>query len=277
MPTFPCPNPTTLEVRIPGGEIHLAAEPRDTAAVEVTPYDDSAASREAAEQITVEFHGDRLAIYSPEPVGRVLRWRVPQVRVTAHVPAGSDASLNVAAADTTCRGDWGSVVLNAASGHTVLDRLNGDLTVHCATGGVKVEEVGGRFTANAAAGDLTARRVGGPIEIKTASGNVSVDRADADVEIKTASGDVRVGATRQGRVRTNTVSGDVSVGVLAGTAVWLDLNSLTGDTRSDLAMGSDVEAHAVTEHSLTIQARAVSGSINVHRVTPAESTTTPRD
>lgn len=277
MPTFPCPNPITLEVRIPGGEIHLAAEPRDTAEVEVTPYDDSAASREAAEQTIVEFHGDRLAIYSPEPVGRVLRWRVPQVRVTAHVPAGSDASLNVAAADTTCRGDWGSVVLHAASGDTVLDRLTGDLTVHCATGGVKVEQVGGRVTAKAAAGDLAAGRIGGPIEIKTASGGVSVERADADVAIKTASGDIRVGAVRQGRVHTNTVSGDVSVGVVAGTAVWLDLNSLAGETRSDLAMGGDVEAHGATAHSLTIQARAVSGSINVHRVTPAESTTTQRD
>jgi hypothetical protein len=264
MPEFPCPNPITVEVRIAGGSLELTAEPRDTAQVEITPYDDTDAARQAAEQARVELTGDRLVITTPESTGWAMRWRVPRVRITARVPTGSSGKLRVAAADTACRGQWAGLNLGNASGSADFDEVTGDLTVNSASGDLRVQRVGGRLTVKTASGDVWARQVAGSVDVKTASGNVQIEDAGADVNVKSASGDARVGAARQGSVRVATVSGDVAVGVVSGTGVWMDLNSLTGNTRSDLTMGGDA---AEAGHSLTVQARAVSGNIDVYRVT----------
>jgi hypothetical protein len=61
-----------------------------------------------------------------------------------------------------------------------------------------------------------------------------------------------------------TASGDVSVGVAAGTGVWLDLNTASGSTTSDLAMGGG-PSEGVREAALEVRIRTASGDIDVHR------------
>jgi hypothetical protein len=68
---------------------------------------------------------------------------------------------------------------------------------------------------------------------------------------------------RRGAVRVDTVSGAASVGVAAGTGVWLDLRTLSGSTSSDLNPGDQAPP---TGHDLELQVRTVSGDIDVHRV-----------
>jgi hypothetical protein len=264
MPEFPCPGPITVDLRITGGTVELHAEPRDTAVVEVAPYDDSAASREAAEQTRVELTGDTLLIAGPEAPGWLLR-RSPRLRVSARVPADSAGRLRVASADVTGHGRWSHVKLNTASGDAYVEQVAADLSVNTASGDVRAVQVGGRLTVNSASGDVSAERVDGSVDVKSASGDVQVEQAGADVNVKTASGDTRIGATRHGTVRATTVSGDVSVGVVSGTGVWLDLNTLSGRTSSDLEMGG--EPGTPSQPDLTVQVRTVSGNIDVHRVT----------
>lgn len=266
MPEFPCPGPVTVDVRLAGGNLELHAESRDTATVEVSPYDDSAASREAAEQARVELAGDTLTISAPEPGGWAIRWRHARLRVSARVPTGSTGRVKTASADVSCRGEWARVDLTTASGDVDVEQVTGDLAVNTASGDLRIGQVGGEFTVKTASGDVTARRTTGAVEVKSASGDVQLDETGADVSVKTASGDTRIGAARRGSLRTTTVSGDVSIGVVSGTRLWLDLNSLSGQTRSDLTMDGEGEA-GPPSHELAIQARAVSGSINVHRVT----------
>jgi hypothetical protein len=273
MPEFPCPGPITVDLRLAGGTVELHAEPRDTAVVEIAPYDASDASQQAAEQTRVELAGDTLLIAAPDSSGWAIRWRVPRLRVTARVPAGSSARIRVAAADVTGHGEWSQVKLNAASGDAYLERVTGDLTVNTASGDVRAVQVGGRFTVVTASGDVSAQQVAGAIDIKSASGDVQIEESAADVNVKTASGDTQVRAARYGAVRANTVSGDVSVGVVSGTGVWLDLNTLTGRTSSDLNMTGAGGAETPADHTLTVQVRTVSGNIDIHRVTlPAPAT-----
>lgn len=264
MPEFPCSTPVTVDARLAGGSLELIAEPRETATVEVAPYDDSDAARDAAERTQVEFTVDRLVIAAPDASGWALRWRAPRVRVTVRVPTDSSGRLRSASAETSCHGQWAAIQLNTASGAAEIDRVTGDLTVNTASGNLRADQAGGRLTVKTASGDVTARQVGGSADVKTASGNVQLDDAGADANVKTASGDVRVGAARHGTVSAHTVSGDVSVGVVTGTGVWMDLSSVSGQTRSDLAMSGEQGGGG---HQLTIQARTVSGNIDVHRVT----------
>jgi DUF4097 and DUF4098 domain-containing protein YvlB len=265
MPEFACSGPINVDVRLAAGSVDLYAESRDTATVEVEPYDNSDASRDAAAQTRVELSGDTLTIAAPEGSGWLLR-RSGRLRVTARVPTGSSGRLRVATADISGHGQWRDVKLNTASGDAHFEQVAQDLTINSATGDVRAGTIGGRLTVKTASGDVTARQVSGSVDVTSASGDVQLDEANADVSTKTAAGNLRIGATRQGTLRLNTVSGDVSIGVVSGTGVWLDLNTLSGKTRSDLDMGGE-GGGATPEHTLTLQVRTVSGNIEIHRVT----------
>jgi hypothetical protein len=264
MPEYPCSGPVTVDLRLGGGSCEIRAEPRDTALVEVEPYDNSDAAREAARDTRVELSGDTLVISAPETGGWLFR-RAPRLRVTAAVPTGSSGRLRVASADISCYGEWDQVKANTASGNVYVERANGDLSINSASGDIRAGQIDGRLTVNTASGDIATTRVIGPVEIKGASADVEIDEIGGDLRTSTASGDVRVGSARQGAISVNSASGDVSLGVVAGTGVWLDLNTLSGRTRSDLSVG---EQSPPTGHDLSIQVRTMSGDIDIHRVNP---------
>lgn len=259
---FPCPDPVRVDLRVSGGTCHLRAEERDTATVAVEPYDTSDASEEAARDTKVELSGDTLVITAPE-TGGWLRRRVPRIRVTVAVPTGSSGRLRVASADLACEGQWADLKLNTASGDVTVDHTTADLTVNTASGNVRADQVGGRLTVNTASGDISVRHVAGPVEIKGASADIEIGELGDGLRSHTASGDVRIGAAGKGSIAITAASGDVSIGVLAGTGVWMDLNTLSGRTRSDLDVQSDATP---TGHQLSLQVRTASGDIAVRRV-----------
>jgi hypothetical protein len=262
MSEFACPGPVTVDVRVGSGAVDLYAEPRETAEVEVTPYDNTDAAREAASETRVELSGDTLVIAAPEASGWLFR-RLPRVRVVARVPESSTGYVKVASADATCHGVWSQVKVNTASGDVHVDSVTGDLSVNSASGDVRAGRVDGGLSVNTASGDVKAKHVAGSVEVKGASADVEVDDLGGDLRSNTASGDVRVGAARRGTVRVNSASGDVSVGVVSGVGVWMDLNTLSGRTSSDLDMSGDSPP---ASHDLTVQVRTMSGDINIHRV-----------
>jgi DUF4097 and DUF4098 domain-containing protein YvlB len=139
-----------------------------------------------------------------------------------------------------------------------------------------------------ASGDLTAREVAGGVNVQTASGDVRIDVAQGAVSIASVSGDVRIdeaydnvsantvsgdqelGAVMTGRVTSQSVSGDVRIAVRRGSRVFLDCNTLSGDTSSEL----DVTADAPTGDGplVEIKAKTVSGDIKITRAAaPATS------
>ena len=66
-------------------------------------------------------------------------------------------------------------------------------------------------------------------------------------------------------------SGDVKIGVEAGTGVWLDVNTASGSTRNELTMGADAPGAtaASTGATLELRVRTASGDIDIRRVTGA--------
>lgn len=262
MHEFPCDGPVQVDLRQGNGTCELRAEPRDTATVEVEPYDNTEAGRQAARDTRVELSGDTLVVAAPEGGGWLFR-RTPRLRITVAVPNGSSGRLRVASADLSCRGEWRDIKINTASGDVDVERTTGDLTVNTASGDVRAGHVGGRLTVNSASGDVSASRVDGAVEVKGASADVEVDDLRGDLRSHTASGDVRVGTASRGSITVNSASGDVSIGVTSGTGVWLDLNTFSGRTSSDLTLSGDAPP---ADHQLTIQVRTMSGDIDVHRV-----------
>jgi hypothetical protein len=262
MPEFDTPRPITLAVDLPAGSVEVFAEPRETANVEVDPYDDREASREAAANARVQVTGDRLTIAAPEQAGWLWR-RGGRLRVRAHVPQDSALQLTLASADANCRGRLRSAQVRTASGDVTVEEVADDATAKSASGDLLFERVGGELRADSASGDIVIGRVGGAATVGSASGRVEIGDAGGSVAIRTASGDVDLRCAHRGEVRVQSASGDVTVGVAAGTGVWLDLGTMSGTTHSELAVNETGTPPAPADLMVTV--RTMSGDVEVVR------------
>jgi DUF4097 and DUF4098 domain-containing protein YvlB len=260
MREFDCPEPITLNAKLPAGALYVVAEPRHTATVEVKPYEDTESCRDAAERTVVQLRGDTLYVEAPD----TWRRRNGRIRVEVRLPEDCRLHVKVASADAHLTGRYGDSVVDAASGDVELGHIAGWLRLHAASGDVRVDRVDGELAVDTASGDITLGYAGGDTTVRTASGDVTLARAEGSVRAKTASGDLRLDSVRRGEVRLSSSSGDVEVGVAAGTSVWLDLSTAAGTTRSDL---SQLEGRPTNgQPDLSLYVSTASGDIELRRV-----------
>jgi hypothetical protein len=261
---FPIDRPVTAAIRIHAGGVRLIAEERDGVSVEVVPNDNSPTSREAAERTLVEMRGDTLVVEPPEGADGWLWRRGGRIRVTARVPLDSTLGLKVASADAEVVGRWREARVQAASGEVALEHVTGDVNVSTASGDVRANRVDGNARAQSGSGNLAFGWIGGDATMYTASGDMDVTDAGGSVTARTASGDVTLRQAHGGQVRVQTASGDVSVGVAPGTSVYLDVNTASGHTRSDLSL-ADAPTTGTDGTELTVYVRTASGDVEVIR------------
>jgi hypothetical protein len=252
----------TMSARLAAGAMFVAAEPRDTAAVDIQPYDDSSASRDAAEQTVVEMRGDTLHIESPDRGWRLRR--SGRLRVDVRLPEDSRLIVKLASADGRFDGRFGDSRFDTASGDISVEHVAGTLTVHSASGDVRVGQIDGPASVSTASGDIVVGHSATDVVMDTASGDITVERAGGSVRATTASGDLRVDGVSRGSVALSTSSGDVRIGVAAGTSVWLDLSTASGRTRSDLDHGEGPPAGGAAD--VNVRVRTASGDIELRRV-----------
>lgn len=260
---FPCPEPATADIKVGAGAVTVTAWNEPMVAVHVTAYDGSEASRSAAESTRVHFAGGRLSVETdPHQGGGWLMGRRGRVRVEVHLPSGSTLRANVGSADIKTVGAIADMVAHTGSGDVSIVEASGDVNVESGSGDVRAEIVGGELRVQTASGDVIAQKVAGRIVVETASGDIRIDNAVSDVRVRTASGDVRIGSVSTGEIAANSVSGDVYVGVVSGTRVWLDVSSVSGSTRNEL----DMTGQAPTEGAAAnLRLRTVSGDITIGR------------
>jgi DUF4097 and DUF4098 domain-containing protein YvlB len=153
--------------------------------------------------------------------------------------------------------------VGVASGEVACDRVDGRLAVRSASGNVRFTEAGSAEISSAS-GDVSGGGVHGDLEVRTASGYIDVDRVDGSVFGRSASGDVRIDAVRHGTVELDSASGDLRIGIAAGSAAWLDVHSLSGDVSSSLDQSGPPDDGAEV---VSIHARTLSGDITILRAT----------
>ncbi|WP_305789019.1 DUF4097 family beta strand repeat-containing protein [Symbioplanes lichenis] len=252
MPEFSRSEPVTLSLRLHRGHAEVHAEETDTITVTVSGDDD---------RFHVELDGDVLIVHAPERSG-VGRWRSPRTGVLVRVPAGSAVAAQVPAADVELRGRYSTVRVDASSATITLDTATGDAHLKTTSGDVEVGQVGGALSAGSGSGQVRIGDVTGDVIAHSSSGAVRIGSAAGSVRAGSSSGDVEIGALRSGRADLKTSSGDVTVGVVAGTSVWLDLTTSSGRTNSDLPMTG---APAGGAAALELRATTASGDISVRR------------
>jgi hypothetical protein len=271
MYSFETPEPITVEVRNASGDIkiELTDTPRTTVEVEVVasgafgfldeitkafaghrgaePADGDRRSRwwegpsgpESADildrvRVDLSQHDDGATlIVDTDPATR--GWRTGfNIRVTA--PARSGVRVASQSADVSVGGTASRLDVRSASGDVVAGRVTGAALLQTASGDMRLDAVGGDLSCRSASGDVHASTVGGSTTLHTTSGDVWVQAPAGDVEVRTVSGDVRIADLVSGTTRVTAVSGDVEIGVHPGSLAAVNLTTVSGTTRSDLAV-----------------------------------------
>ena len=274
--TFEVAGPAELEIRVAAGDVRVDAVPEGLSVdVELIAHDEE--SQHMIDEATVELreHSGRpqVIVDVPSKRGFNLGQMFGRQGVTCRVrcPEGSGLSAKTKSADVAAHGVLGGLHVQTASGEVEADRVTGGINVKSASGDVSIREAGDAVNIQSASGDLDIEIVRGPINVNAVSGDVTIGEAYDNVNVNTVSGDQDHRAVMRGKVSAHTVSGDVSVAVRRGSKVFLDCNTVSGDTRSDLELSGDVPDG--DGPLVEIRAKTVSGDIRITRA-PAPSDTT---
>ena len=263
---FEVAGPVQLDIRLAAGEIEIDPTLDGRVEIDLTAHDER--SQRLLDNARIELrerHGrPEVLVDVPQRKGFDFSLAFGTTGITCRIrcPHQSGAAVRTKSADLLARGTLGSLDVAAASGDVEVDRVAGSVTVKSASADVTAREVGSVNIATAS-GDVEIDAARGPVNIATASGDVRIDEAYDNVSVNTVSGDQRHGAVMRGAVSLQSVSGDLSVGIRRGSRVYLDCNTVSGDTSSELELTA---APADGDGPLVeIRAKTVSGDIRITR------------
>jgi hypothetical protein len=246
--SFDITSDASVDVRIASGKVEIRRGPVGRALVK---------ARGDTDNLTVEQRGSTIWISSD----RRNTWVSRSVHVTVEIPDGLDIDAGVASADFECEPAARRLTINSASGDIRLTDCI-DLSVKTASGDVHGNQVRGRLDFVSASGDLHVAETGDRADVSTASGDVRILDARGPVNVSTMSGDVRVARFHGDDFRAKAMSGNVDIGLPAGTSVDLEATTLSGDIRLP-----DPSAEPATEaRNASVSVRLVSGDLTIRRV-----------
>ncbi|HEY8192311.1 MAG TPA: DUF4097 family beta strand repeat-containing protein [Gaiellaceae bacterium] len=247
--TFSTPGQVKLEISIPGGDVDVETVEGDTTSVELEVGGRDGEELEREAQIELRPRGDRYEVVVAAHPSRgrgFLRGRNGDYRVRISAPHGAAVEANVASADIDGRGRYADVRVNTASGDVKFERIEGEARVDSASGDVRIERVGSA-------------------KMNSASGDIRIDETADGADVNTASGDVDLKSVEGGEVKVNSASGDVDVGIAKGSRLWVEAQSLSGDTSSELELESGAPVASDEGPLVELKARTLSGDITVRR------------
>ena len=275
--SFPVSGPAELEIRLASGEIEIeAADDATSVDVELIAHDEESQHLVDAARIELRESADRPHVVVDVPQKRggfSLGALLGRSGITCRIRTPRASGLNVRrskSADVTVHGMLGGVNVSTASGDTQLEDVDGGVNVRSASGDITVRTVTGGINIQTASGDIEIEVARAAVNAQTVSGDLTIGEAWDNVNANTVSGDQEHGAVYQGHVAAHSVSGDVQVGVRRGSKVFLDCNTVSGDTSSELDMLPD--APSGDGPLVELRVKTVSGDIAIPRA-PAPADT----
>lgn len=273
--TFSTPGAVLLNLEVPAGEIDIETADTDETRVELEAiagnddFVDAArvelVRRGDRHEVVVEVktrHGISISIGR----GPDIRLGGPDVRVHITCPKGAELDARTKSASIRARGEYGSVEVKTASGDVQVDEVQGAARIKSASGDFHVDDVRDRLEVQTVSGDVHAGSVGGDIRAQLVSGDVYVRDARGSITTNTVSGDQSFEAVQEGRVELKAISGDVVVGIRRGSRVFVDANTVSGSTTSELELGDAPSAASAAEGPLVeLYVKTVSGDVRIER------------
>jgi DUF4097 and DUF4098 domain-containing protein YvlB len=228
-----------------------------------------------ADEVEVTQDGRRISVIAPRHRGGFFGGDA-ELYVRVVVPTASNIAVKTGSADVTLHGDAGSTMVKSGSGDVRITTSRGPSLIETGSGDITVDLAQAELRVKSGSGDVQLGRGGGAVAVSTGSGDVEIGTSDAAAIVKTGSGDLRVGQAHddvslatgsgdlvvdhahRGRITAKGASGDVRVGIPAGTPVWTDITTVSGAIRSSLeGAGQPVDGQDHVE----LRAKTVSGDI----------------
>ncbi|HXY81383.1 MAG TPA: DUF4097 family beta strand repeat-containing protein [Gaiellaceae bacterium] len=246
---FHTPGLRGLEIVVPAGDVAVEAIDGDESFV-VVDGDEKLVEQTTVEvrgdTLVVDFHGKRSLLGITIAVGD-FSIGGGRLHVRARVPHDVKLRLATASADMTLRGRFASLETKTASGDLALSgEIAGDVVVKTVSGDVRLDSVGGELRVQSVSGDMRVRSVGGSLVAKSVSGDLHIE------------------SIRAGHVELTSISGDIEIGIAAGSNVEVDANSVSGDLSSDVPLAS-VPAEGGDGPTVVVRGKTVSGDFRVLR------------
>ena len=262
--TFDIDGAAQIEVRLASGEIVVDPTLEGQIEVELAAHDDE--SQRLVDDARIELNDRHLLIDVPNKRGGFnfsLGFARQGITCRVRCPQSSVLSVRSKSADVVARGTLGGLNVSTASGDVEADHVEGGVNIKSASGDTRVREILGGANVQTASGDIDLEIVRGPVNVNSASGDLTIGEAYDSVSANTVSGDQEHGAVMRGKVAAHSVSGDVTIGVRRGSKVYLDCNTVSGDTSSELELSTD--APDGDGPLVEIRAKTVSGDIRITR------------
>ena len=189
------------------------------------------------------------------------------VHVTA--PASSGIRIQTQSADVDVTGKSARLETRTASGDVRIDEVSGKSLVQTASGDVIVN-VTAECDIRTASGDIVVQSVTSEAVVHSTSGDIRLETLSGNTNARSVSGDIRVLDVTAGRAEVTTVSGDVEIGIHAGSLTAVDLSTVSGNTDTDFEVSADVPAAdggAQEDESpvLDLRVKTTSGNIRLRR------------
>lgn len=269
--SFQIEGPAQLEVRLAAGEIEVDPSLEGKIEVELIAHDEE--SQRLVDEARIELHDRHLIVDVPRKrggFGFALVFGRMGITCRIRCPRTSSLAVQSKSADVRARGTLGGLNVQTASGDVEVDRVDGRVNVRSASGDVSANDVLDASNIQTASGDVSIEVARGPVTAATASGDLSIGEAYDNVTANTVSGDQDHGAVMRGTISAHSVSGDVTIGVRRGSKVFLDCNTVSGDTSSELELRN--EEPTGDGPLVEVRAKTVSGDIRITRAAAPAAT-----
>jgi DUF4097 and DUF4098 domain-containing protein YvlB len=262
--TYTTPGPVRLDLELPAGRIEIETVEGNETHVELE------ATGELEENARIESfkrgQRDEVVVDVRMRHGFWISFERTDVRLRVTCPPGAELDIRTKSADVEARGEYSSVDVKTASGDVYVQEASGDVSVKSASGDVRVETVGGRLEMNSASGDLNVDSVVGEANVQLVSGDLYIREAGDSVRANTVSGDQRLETVSRGRMELRAISGDIGVGIRRGSRLYVDANTLSGSTSSDVELADAPRQEGDGDTPLVeLFAKTVSGDVRIER------------
>ncbi|MDZ5619816.1 DUF4097 family beta strand repeat-containing protein [Nocardioides bizhenqiangii] len=269
MPEHRFDTPEPVQLYVENGSGHI-----DVTAADVTETEVRIEGRHA-DQVEVVHDRGQVSVIAPKSRGLfgdqklamdivvpsdssvVLKSGSADVRVSGTV---ATAKVKSGSGDVSLEQVTGSGSIDTGSGDVALTAAEGELRVRSGSGDVFAARLGAATTVSSGSGDIRIEHAAGPVVVKTGSGDLDIAHAGDDVMMTTGSGDTVIRAATRGKITSKGASGDIRIGVPAGTPVWTDITTVSGTVSSGLEGVGEPEPGS---DYIEVRASTVSGDIHL--------------
>ena len=260
------PGPVDLDIEVAAGRIDLEIADVAITTVELQSLSGESGERAiAATEQTCTEHAGRHTVRIRVPRAGGKHWfaRNAEVAVAVVAPLGTRMTAETASAPITIRGTAGGLDLRTASGDVRAADVDGDAAARTMSGDIELADVTGNADARTMSGDIVVGAILGEAGLRTMSGDVTVERNATSANVSSMSGDVRLDSLERGDVEVKSASGDITVGVVPGTRVWMDVQSSSGEASSELDHTDGDGGQGGAQLHLRLQ--SASGDVRIRR------------